>query len=244
VLVNRRPLVTTPDSSDDEELGAWIYRSWLRTVRPFANSVDESSPSYSTCESLHRATNPQSNMMGDEGGGGGGGGISSGNRVGSGSSNHSPIVGGGYAVAYEAACADHHRRSEEKHARKSKIKMKGGSSMSMNLMDDMVGSGMGVKNAMSGGGGGGGGGKMMPPFGRSVDPNQHGKILKLHLLHETQKLNTMVMKLYQQQQLQQQQQQQQGVAAGKMRYYVGGGNRTGGLDGGGNRWGVEATRIS
>ena len=229
-----RPSATTPDSSDDEELGAWIYRRWLRTGRSFANSVDESSPSSSTCESLHHAANFHSNMMGDEGGGGGGGGISSGNSVGSGSSNHSPIVGGGYAVAYEAACADHHRRSEEKHASKSKIKMKGGSNMNKNLMDDMVGGGMGVKNAMSGGGGGGGG--KMPPFGLSVDPNQHGKILKLHLFHETQKFNTMVMKLYQQQQLQQQQ-QQQGVAAGKMRYYVGGGNRMGGQDGGGNQMG-------
>ena len=40
-----RPSVTTPDSYDDEELGDWIYRSWLRTVRSFANSVDEVSSS-------------------------------------------------------------------------------------------------------------------------------------------------------------------------------------------------------
>jgi hypothetical protein len=78
---------------------------------------------------------------------------------------------------------------------------------------------------------------MMPPFGLSVNPNQHGEIFKLHLLHEIQKHNTMVMKLYQQRQLQQLQQQQQGVAAGIMRYYGGGGNRMGGLGGGGNQMG-------
>ena len=60
-------------------------------------------------------------------------------------------------MAYEAARADHHRKSEEKQAGKSKMKRKGGNNMNMNPMDDMVSGAMGVKNAIFGGGGGGGG---------------------------------------------------------------------------------------
>ena len=177
------------------------------------------------------------NMMG--GGGGGGGGMSSGNSVGSGSSNHRPMAGGVSAVAYEAARADHYRKLEEKQAGKSKIKREGGNNMNMNPMDAMMGSGMGMNNAMSGLGGGGG--NMMPTFGLSVNPNQHYEMLKLHhmnLLNEIQE-TTLMMNLYQQQQLQQQQlqQQQQGVVGGKMGYYGGGGNQMGGLGGGGNQMG-------
>ncbi len=88
-----RPSATTPDSCDDEELGYKIYRTWLRMVRPFVNSIDEvssSSPSSSTCESLHRAANRQSNIMG----GGCGGGISSGKSVGLGTPTIAPLLDG------------------------------------------------------------------------------------------------------------------------------------------------------
>ena len=163
-----------------------------------------------------------------------GGGITSGNSVGLGSSNHRPMFGGEYAMAYEAARAVHYRNSEEKQSRKSKIKREGCNNMNMNPMDDMMSGGMGVKNAMSGDGGEG---NMMPPFGLSVDPNQHYKILKLHLLLEIQKTNTVMIKLFQLREIRKLQQQQQRIAAGKMGCYAGGGNRMGGLGGGGNQMG-------
>ena len=230
------PSATTTDYSHEEELGAWIYRAWRCNARPFGNSINKVSsslPSSRTCESLHRAATHQSNIMGGEGGGGGGG-TTSGNSVGLGSSNHCPMFRGGYALAHEAAHADHYCNWEGKQSRKSKIKREGCNNMNMNPMDDMMSGGMGVKNAMSGGGGGG---NMMPPFGLSVDPNQPYKMLKLHILLEIQKTNTVMIYLYQLREIRKLQQKLQEITVGKMGCYADGGNRMGGFGGGENHMG-------